>query len=150
MPQSLSRLYIHLIFSTKDRQLLLKDAIRDELHNVMGAILRDAGCPPILINSVDDHIHALYLLSRTESVAAVVNTLKSTSSKWIHDKFIPLADFHWQHGYGAFSVSPSNVKAVTEYIANQAEHHRTRSFQEEYRDFLKRHEIEFDERYVWD
>lgn len=150
MPQSLSRLYVHLIFSTKNREPFLADSVREEFHAVIGGIFRDAGCPAILINSVEDHMHALFLLSRTASVAGVVNTLKSTSSKWVHEKFDQLAAFQWQHGYGAFSVSPSNVKAVSEYIANQREHHRTRTFQDEYRDFLVRHEVEFDERYVWD
>jgi len=150
MPQSFGRLFVHLIFSTKDRAPVLADAFRDELHTVVGGLLRAAGSPPVAINSVDDHIHALFLLSRTESVAGVVNKVKSNSSKWVHDAVAGLADFHWQHGYGAFSVSQSNVSAVTQYIENQKDHHGTQTFQEEYREFLRRHEIEFDERYVWD
>ncbi len=150
MPQSLSRLYVHLVFSTKDRFPFLDDAFRPDLHTVMGGILRDIGSPAVLINSVEDHVHALLIQSKTDSIAGIVNKLKSNSSKWVHDKFAALANFHWQSGYGAFSVSQSNVKAVAKYIENQREHHRTQSFQAEFRDFLVRHEVEFDERYVWD
>ncbi|WP_029631925.1 IS200/IS605 family transposase [Zavarzinella formosa] len=150
MPQSHSRLFVHLIFSVKNRDSLLDESIRNELHSVLGGILRDIGSPPVIINSVEDHVHLLFLQSRTDSISEIVNKVKTNSSKWIRSVSPTLKDFHWQNGYGAFSVSQSNVKSVAKYIEEQREHHRKMTFQEEYRDFLRKHEIEFDERYVWD
>ena len=150
MPQSLARLHIHLVFSTKNRELLITDAIRDSLHAYMATVLQNLGCVPVLINSVEDHIHLLLDLGRTVAVSQAVEDVKKSSSKWIKSQVAEFAGFAWQSGYGAFAVSESNVDAVHEYIANQREHHRKKSFQEEYRQFLERHRITFDERYVWD
>ncbi len=150
MPQSLSSLHVHLIFSTKHRKPLISDPIRDELHAYMATVFKGLNCVPRLINSVDDHIHALFDLSRTHAVSDVIKDVKSSSSKWIKSKGDEFNTFAWQAGYGAFAVSESNVAKVIDYIENQHEHHRTRSFQEEFRSFLIRHKIEFDERYVWD
>lgn len=150
MPQSLARLYVHLIFSTKHRERLITDTVRPSLHAYMATVLQNFHCPPVLINSVEDHVHILFELGRTVAVSQAVEEVKTTSSKWIKTQGAEFAGFAWQSGYGAFSVSESNVPAVREYIANQREHHRVKSFQEEYRAFLEKHGVAFDERYVWD
>lgn len=150
MPQSLARLHIHLVFSTKNREPLITDPVRDSLHAYMATVLQNLGCTPVLINSVEDHAHLLFDLSRTVSISQVVEDVKKASSKWIKTQGAAFAAFAWQSGYGAFAVSESNVETVHEYIANQREHHRKKSFQDEYRQFLERHGIAFDERYVWD
>lgn len=150
MPQSLARLPIHLVFSTKNRERIITDSVRDSLHAYMATVLENLGCHAHLINSVEDHVHILFELARTVAVSQAVEEVKKASSKWIKTQGAELAGFAWQAGYGAFAVSESNVPAVREYIAGQQEHHRLKSFQEEYRAFLQRHRIAFDERYVWD
>ncbi len=150
MAQSLSKLLVHLIFSTKNREPLIKDEIRDELHRYIATILIELGSPAILINSVEDHIHILFSLSKNYSISKVVEEIKKGSSKWLKGKAPSYAGFYWQSGYGAFSVSQSGVPDVQKYIAGQPEHHRRKTFQEELREFLKRYEVEYDERYVWD
>ena len=117
---------------------------------LVATVLQNLGCAPVLINSVEDHAHLLFDLSRTVSASQAVEVVKKASSKWIKTQGVEFADFAWQSGYGAFAVSESKVEAVREYIANQREHHRKKSFQEEYRQFLVQHRIAFDERYVWD
>ncbi len=150
MPQSLARLHIHLVFSTKNREPLITDAVRDSLHAYMATVLQNLGCAPVLINSEEDHAHILFDIARTVAVSQAVEDVKKASSKWIKTQGPEFAGFAWQSGYGAFAVSESNVETVREYIANQREHHRKKTFQEEYRQFLERHRIAFDERYVWD
>ncbi len=150
MPQSLARLHIHLVFSTKNREPLITDPVRDSLHRYMAVVLQNLGCAPVLINSVEDHAHLLFDLARTISISQAVEDVKKSSSKWIKTQGPEFAGFAWQAGYGAFAVSESNVETVRAYIANQREHHRTKTFQEEYRAFLERHNVAFDERYVWD
>jgi REP element-mobilizing transposase RayT len=150
MPQSLARLHIHLIFSTKNRERIIHDQVRDSLHAYMATVLQNLGCHPVLINSVEDHVHVFFELARTVAVSSAVEDVKKASSKWIKTQGGEFAGFAWQSGYGAFAVSESNVPAVREYVATQQEHHRKKSFQEEYRSFLERHQIAFDERYVWD
>ena len=150
MPQSLARLHIHLIFSTKSREPVVHDQIRQSLHAYMATVLQKLECPPTLINSVEDHVHILCELARTVSVSQAVEDVKKSSSKWIKTQGAEFSGFAWQAGYGAFGVSESNVQAVRNYIADQKEHHRQKSFQEEYRAFLERHHVAYDERYVWD
>lgn len=150
MPQSLSRLHVHLVFSTKNREPVITDAVRSSLHAYMATVLKNLGCHPLLINSVEDHIHILFELARTIAVSKAVEDIKKSSSKWIKGQGAEFRNFAWQSGYGAFAVSESNVEIVGQYVANQREHHRTKTFQEEYRLFLERHQIDFDERYVWD
>jgi len=150
MPQSLARLHIHLIFGTKNRERLITDSIRDALHAYMATVLQNIGCAPVRINSVKDHVHLLFDLARTVSVSKAVEDIKKSSSKWIKTQGSEFARFAWQSGYGAFAVSESNVGAVCTYIENQREHHRQKSFQDEYRQFLERHRIAYDEQYVWD
>jgi REP element-mobilizing transposase RayT len=116
----------------------------------MGGILRDIGATPLILNGTEDHAHQLLGIPATRSVAEVVRMVKANSSKWVHDEFPSHQDFAWQSGYGAFSVSQSNVDSVRQYIVAQEEHHKTMSFQQEYLAFLKRHGIAYDERYVWE
>lgn len=150
MPQSLARLNVHLIFSTKNRERLIHDAVRPSLHAYMATVLQNIDCPAVLINSVEDHVHILFEIARTVSVSDAVEDVKKSSSKWIKTQGQEFAGFAWQAGYGAFAVSESNVAAVRDYIADQQEHHRRKRFQEEYRAFLEWHRVAFDERYVWD
>ena len=150
MAQSLARLPIHLVFSTKHRARVLHDAVRQPLHAYLAVVFRNLHCPPIEMNSVDDHIHILFELSRTVTISDVVEEVKKSSSRWIKTQGPEFRTFAWQAGYGAFAVSESSVGAVRDYIIRQQEHHRARSFQEEYRAFLERHRISFDEKYVWD
>ena len=150
MPQSLSRVLVHLVFSTKERARVLTPAIQGELHPYLAVVLRENGCPSLQVGGVEDHVHLLFGLSRTLSLAQVVEIVKTSSSKWIKTKGPQWAGFHWQGGYGAFSVSQSNADEVVRYIEHQAEHHRTLTFQDEFRKFLERHQVPYDERYVWD
>lgn len=150
MPQSLARIYLHLVFSTKNRAPVINDQIRDPLHGYMATVLKNLGCYANLINSVEDHAHLLFELGRTVGVSKVVEDVKKSSSKWIKTQPGGVAIFAWQNGYGVFSVSHSNLETVREYIASQREHHRTRTFQEELRTLLEKHGVAYDERYVWD
>ena len=150
MPQSLAKILLHVIFSTKNRMPLLKDEIREPLHGYMAGVLKKLDSPAIIIGSVENHIHILCSLSRTQTVAGVVEEIKKSTSKWIKTNGVAYSRFQWQAGYGAFSVSESNRAEVEAYIHGQREHHRTRTFEEEYRAFLKRYNVPYDERYVWD
>ena len=150
MPQSLSKVIVHMIFSTKNREPFLDPEIRPRMHAYLATICRDLGGQGYRVGGVADHVHIVSTLPRTLSQASMIEELKTTSSKWIKGIDARYTQFHWQRGYGAFSVSPSQLDAVIQYVETQEEHHRTRTFQEEYRDFLRKHEIEFDERYVWD
>jgi REP element-mobilizing transposase RayT len=151
MPQSLSAVYIHLVFSTKNRRPLLRDeTIRESLHAQLGAISRSLDCPPLLVGGVEDHIHLLARLARTITQAEWVKEIKRVSDCWIQQQSREYANFEWQGGYATFSVSQSNLDAVKRYIATQEEHHRKVSFEDELRALLRKHEIEWDERYLWD
>ena len=141
---------IHLIYSTKHREPCLTPAVRPDLYAYLGGILREWHSPSLRIGGVADHVHILFQLSKNVALAKVVEEVKKGSSKWIKTRGAEFARFHWQNGYGAFSVSPSNTDAVVQYIDGQEEHHRRRTFQDEFREFLRRHGVEFDERYVWD
>jgi len=150
MPQSLANLYIHLIFSTKHREALISDEVRPQLHAYMATVLANLKSPAVLINSVNDHVHLLFQLHRTVTLAKAVEEVKKSSSKWIKTQRGGDQSFAWQSGYGAFSVSESNTGQVAHYIKNQQEHHKKITFQEEYRQFLDKHNIEYNEQYVWD
>ena len=150
MPQSLSRILVHLIFSTKNREPFLVPEIRTELYSYLAGVLREEECPALQVGGVADHVHLLFGLSRTRTVAQVVEQVKTSSSKWIKPRGQAFAGFHWQAGYGAFSVSPGHVEVLKEYIRNQEKHHRAESFQDEFRRLCKKYGIEIDERYVWD
>ena len=151
MPQFLAKILVHTVFPTKDRRPLLCDrGVREELHCYLGGILSNLDCQPIIVGGVEDHVHLLSSLSRTYTAADVLKELKRSSSLWLKTKSSDLHDFGWQSGCGIFSIGYSQVEAVREYIAGQEEHHRKVSFQDEFRQLLKRYVIEYDERYVWD
>ena len=150
MSQSLSSVLIHLIFSTKNREPFITPEIEPELHPYMATILREVKSPSLAINGTSDHIHILFSLGRVITIADVVEEVKTNSSKWIKTKGAEFRNFHWQRGYGAFSIGQSSVPSLKRYIKNQKEHHRRVTFQEEYQKFLKAYGIEYDERYVWD
>src|SRR5688572_29034573 len=151
MPQSLAQVYLHVVFSTKHREMFLDDpALRTEMHKYLSGACKNLQCPALETGGVGDHVHILCRLSRTMSIADLVAELKRESSKWIKVRDPRQAQFHWQDGYGAFSISPSHVDALRQYIRDQEEHHRTEGFQDEFRRLLEKYEIEYDERYVWD
>lgn len=150
MPQSLANILVHLVFSTKDRAALLQDEWRDDLHGYIGGIIRRCGGDLLAANSVEDHIHLFFPLPRTITVADLVKEIKTGSTKWIHERGSRDHHFHWQTGYGVFSVSPSHKDAVLQYIASQQEHHRKVTFHDEYLRLLDKYAIQYDERYMWD
>jgi REP element-mobilizing transposase RayT len=150
MPQSLSYLLIHIVFSTKDRAPVLDASILPDLHAYLATVARNADCECYRVGGIPDHVHLAIRISRTITIAQLVEELKTSSSKWLKTQSPTLAHFAWQRGYGAFSVGPSDLEALRNYIDTQEGHHQTRTFQEEYRAFLKRYGVEFDERYVWD
>jgi len=151
MSQSLSCVHIHLVFSTKNREpFLRKTDIRNELHAYLGGVSKKLDCMPVIVGGVEDHVHLLCRLGRTLSQADWVKEIKRVSSIWIKQRDPSLAAFSWQGGYGAFSVSDSAMDKTHDYISRQEEHHKTQSFQDEYRAFLRRHALEWDERFVWE
>ena len=151
MPQSLSNILVHTIFSTQDRQPFFAEAaLRAELHRYVGGILTNLKSPSLLVGGADDHVHLFHRLPRTEDAASVIKEVKRGTSVWLKTKGPALARFSWQSGYGIFSVGVSEIEATRKYIENQEEHNRTLSFQDELRQFLKVHCVEYDERYLWD
>jgi REP element-mobilizing transposase RayT len=151
MSQSLAKILVHVVFSTKDRRPFLRDELlREELHHYLGGILNQLGCQPVIAGGVADHVHILCALSRTVTAAEMVKEVKRGSAVWLKTKGPELHDFAWQNGYGIFSIGFSQVETVRDYIARQEEHHWQVSFQDELREFLRRYEMEGDERYLWD
>ncbi|MDL2304449.1 IS200/IS605 family transposase [Bacteroides sp. OttesenSCG-928-D19] len=151
MPQSLSNVYLHLTFSTKHRvPLLANREVSSRLWEFIGGICREMKCYPIQIGGYSDHVHILCLLGREISQARLVENLKKRSSAWMKTLGEAYTKFYWQEGYGAFSVNPTEKDKVVQYILAQEEHHRKRTFQEEYRAFLNKYNVNYDERYVWD
>lgn len=151
MPQSLSSVYLHLVFSTKDRKPWLRDsALRAETHAFLGGVSKQLECPPVIVGGVEDHVHLLARFGRGVTQSDWVKELKRVSSRWIKERDGRMAGFAWQGGYGVFSVSASVLETVEQYIARQEEHHRKVSFQDEFRAFLRKHRVEWDEQHVWD
>ena len=150
MGQSLVKNYIHIVFSTKHRVELITPPYEEELHAYIGGVCKKLECQPIKVGGYTDHVHILCMLSKKIALMNLLEEVKSHSSKWIKTKNESLKNFYWQNGYGAFSVNPSQVEKVISYIENQHEHHRKKTFQEEYRAFLKKYNVEYDERYVWE
>ena len=150
MPQSLSSILIHLIFSTKNREPFITPPIESELHPYMASIFRGLKSPSLAIDGTSDHLHMLFSLSRVIKIADLVEEVKTNSSKWIKTKGADFRNFHWQNGYGAFSIGKSQVPTLKRYIARQKVHHQRVTFQDEYRKFLKSYGIDYDERYAWD
>jgi REP element-mobilizing transposase RayT len=150
MGQSLVQNYVHIIFSTKNRKPFIQAPVDAELHAYLGGICNKLNCQPITVGGVTDHVHLLCKLSKNIALVKLLKEIKSHSSKWIKTKGEAYKGFYWQDGYGAFSVSPTQVDSVKAYIDNQHEHHTKKTFQEEYLEFLKKHDVDYDERYVWD
>ena len=150
MLQSLAKILVHTVFSTKERRPFLKDReLREESHHYLGGILNNLDCQPIVVGGVEDHVHMLSTLSRTCTASEMVKEVKRGSSVWLKTKDPGLQDFSWQKGYGIFSIGFSQLSAVRDYIAGQEEHHRRISFQDEFRALARKHGLEIDERYIW-
>ncbi len=150
MPQSLANILVHLTFSTKDRRPDIHPDVEGDLHGYLAAICRDHGCPAIEVGGTADHVHICLRLSRTMTIAGLVQEVKTSSSKWIKTKGDRYRFFSWQAGYGAFSIGQSSLDALRRYITTQKEHHRERDFKAEFRALLRKYQIDYDEQYVWD
>ena len=151
MAQSLAQIYVHIVFSTKNRKPFLQHApSRYRLHKVLAKTCNNLDSSCLEVGGVEDHVHLLCRLSKTGSVSDLIKELKRVSSAWVKAEVSGLDDFYWQNGYGAFSISPSHVDALRKYIANQEQHHHRESFQDEFRRLLTKYGLEWDERYVWD
>jgi REP element-mobilizing transposase RayT len=149
MGQSLVKNYVHIVFSTKYREQLIHPPVETALHSYLGGICNNLECPAIIVGGYTDHVHILCMLSKKIALMKLVEEIKSHSSKWIKTKGEGYLNFYWQDGYGAFSVNPSEIDRVIAYIGKQHAHHSKKSFQVEYRSFLKKYKVEYDERYVW-
>ena len=150
MPQSFACLYVHLIFSTKDRANLIDEGWENELHQYFAGALRNQGNKLIEAGGIENHVHLLFSMAKQSNMSDLVREIKANSSGWIHREFDHQRRFAWQAGYAAFSVSYSALEDVRRYIQNQKEHHRTRTFQEEFIAFLEKHHIEYDPKYVFE
>ncbi len=150
MGQSLAKLATHITFSTKHRQPFINPEIENELHAYISSVCNSLECTPIKVGGYTDHVHILCMLSKKIALTVLLEEVKKRSSKWIKTKGARFNDFFWQSGYAAFSVNPTDIEKVVAYIETQKDHHAQRTFQDELRMFLKKYEIEFDEKYVWD
>ena len=149
MASTYTSLHYHVIFSTKNRECWIAPAIEERVWAYLGGIARENGIAPLLIGGVEDHVHMLLGMPPTVMMSEAVKRIKGGSSKWVKETFPACAGFGWQDGYGAFTVSKSQISEIETYIRKQREHHRTASFMDEYRVFLDRHQIKYDERYLW-
>jgi REP element-mobilizing transposase RayT len=149
MPHSYSNLLTHIVYSTKNRKPLIDSALESRLFPYFGGILRQLGGKLYVVNGAEEHVHILAELPASIAVAEAIGKIKGSSTYWIHQSFPDRSEFAWQRGYAAFSVSKSNVSAVARYIEQQKEHHRKRSFQEEFEQLLRRHGVAIGERYRW-
>ncbi|MGJ1448889.1 IS200/IS605 family transposase [Sphingobacterium spiritivorum] len=149
MSQSLSKMYVHIIFHTKYNQPLIRPEVEKELYAYIGGIIKENDSVPVKINGTQDHIHILAIMSKNIALAKLVEEIKRNSSRWIKSKGTNYQQFAWQGGYAGYSVSQSVVGRVKKYIENQKEHHKTKSFRDEYVAFLKEYGIDFDEDYLW-
>jgi putative transposase len=150
MSQSLSKILVHIVFSTKKRQSWLTNEINDELFPYIAKVIKNNKCYAYEIGGVTDHIHILCSLAKTVTASALIEEIKTTTSRLIKTKNETLKPFFWQHGYGIFSISPAHLNIVRSYILGQAEHHKKITFEDELRTLLKKYNIEYDERYLWD
>jgi putative transposase len=150
MGQSLVQNYIHIVFSTKYRQSIIYPPYEAELHAYIGGTCKELDCIALIVGGYTDHIHILCKLSKKIALMTLVQKVKASSSKWMKARDKSLKNFSWQNGYGAFSVNPRDVEVVIRYIENQHAHHNKKNFQKEYRKLLEKHEVDFDEQYVWD
>jgi putative transposase len=150
MGQSLVKNYLHVVFSTKHRQPLILPEVEDSLFKYLGGVCRNLDSPSLVVGGYMDHVHILCMLSKKITLAKYIEELKIESSKWMKLQSPSLWNFYWQDGYGAFSVNPAQVDIVIRYIKNQRQHHQRKTFQDEYRVFLNKYNVDYDERYVWD
>jgi len=150
MGQSLAQNYVHIVFSTKNREALIYPPHESALHAYIGGVCKTLASPVLIVGGYTDHIHILCMLSRKMALMTLVQKVKAYSSKWMKTQNESLENFFWQDGYGAFSVNPSQIAIVLHYIKNQHEHHRKKTFQEEYRAFLKKYQVSYNEDYVWE
>jgi len=150
MPQSLSKVYVHIVFSTKNREPFITEEVKDELFAYIGGICKQMECTPIRVGGHVDHIHILCRLSKKVTIIKLLEDVKKRSSKWVKTKGSDYSKFYWQDGYAIFSVNPDGIPTVKKYIERQSEHHRKKSFKEECRDFFKDYGVIYDEKYVWD
>jgi putative transposase len=151
MSQSLTQIYLHIVFSTKNRAPYLKEkTLRDKTHAYLAGICKNLQSPALIVGGVDDHVHLLCRFSKNITLADFLRELKRDSSKWIKVESPGVGEFHWQAGYGAFSISPSHVEALKQYIANQEKHHLQETFQDEFRRLCQKYGVPIDEHYVWD
>jgi len=150
MPQSFTQLYAHLIFSTKNRESLIDENIRQRLHGYLASLIRDLDSPHVVAGGIADHAHIVFDMGKMHAPVEFVEKVKKESSKFIKTLGPTYANFYWQRGYGMFSVSPTHLAEAEAYVRNQEEHHRKQTFQEEFRAFLDRYGIDYDERYIWD
>lgn len=150
MGQSLVKNYIHIVFSTKYRAPIIHPPYELELHAYLGGICNNLECHTLKVGGYTDHVHLLCMLSKKIALMKLLEEVKSHSSKWMKTKDYSLNNFYWQDGYGAFSVNPAQVDRVVAYIGNQHVHHMKKDFQNEFRSYLKKYNVEYDERYVWD
>ena len=148
MSHTSGNILLHLIFSTQQRRPLIQPEFRDDLFAYLGGIVREIHGTALIVNGVTDHVHMLIRVRPAHSAAEIARVVKTNSSRWVREKYS--SDFRWQTGYGVFSVSESSASEVSEYIARQQEHHKKRSFQEEYVAFLKKTHVEYDPKYIWD
>ena len=150
MPQSLTRLYSHLIFSTKNRDPFLNEEIRPRVHGYLATIIRNLDSPWVVVGGVSDHVHVLFDMGKMVAPVKFVELVKRDSSKFVKTLGVQYTNFYWQRGYGMFSVGPQDRDRAEHYVRNQPEHHRRRTFQDEYRAMLTRYGIEFNEQEIWD
>ena len=150
MPQSFAQLYAHLIFSTKNRRPFLDDEIRPRVHGYLATVIRNLDSPFVVVGGVADHVHILFDMGKMHAPVQFVERVKRESSKFVKTLGAKYKDFYWQRGYAMFSVSPTHRADVQQYVRQQEEHHQKKSFQEEFREFLQRYGIDYDEQYVWD
>ena len=150
MPQSLTKVYAHIVFSTKHRYPFIDREIEQELWSYLGGICKALECNPVRVGGYTDHVHICCLLSKKITQMKLLEEIKTESSKWIKTKGSQYKKFYWQDGYSIFSVNPYELDKVVEYIDNQQEHHKRKTFQQELLAFLKKYKVEYDERYLWD
>ena len=150
MSKSIFKMYGHLIFSTKNRVGFLDDTLRKDVHSYMAAIIKNQGSPFVHIGGTENHVHVLFDIGKTNLTTKIIGIVKKDSSKFIKNANIKYKDFYWQKGYGLYSVSPSAKNKVINYIDTQIDHHKKMSFKEEYLAYLKKYNIEYEEKYIWD
>jgi len=150
MSQSLTRMYAHLVFSTKNRSPLIDREIRERVHAYLATVIRSIDSPYVVVGGVTDHVHILFDMGKMHAPVEFVEQVKRETSKFVKTLGPRYKDFYWQRGYGMFSVCPTHLGDAEQYVRDQEEHHRKKTYQDEYREFLQRYGIEFDERYVWD